>query len=233
MPASAPASMSEWHTLLPSPTNASVRPRRSPRCCRRVRRSASAWQGCSWSDSAFTTGTDAADRPARRACPCPNVREHDPVDPAAQVAADVGRGLAVADPDLLRAEVHGVPAELGDADVERDPRPQARLLEQERDRPSRPGAPARDPRAAAREAPRPRRGGRASPSGSRSPIERKWRGVAGNARTRAAAVTARGPSPCSSGGAPPRTRGRRRAPPGRRPTRSPRTRGARSTPGSR
>ena len=60
-PTAAPASSSEWQTLLPSPTYASLRPRSEPRCSRSVSRSASAWHGCSSSESALTTGTlDAA-----------------------------------------------------------------------------------------------------------------------------------------------------------------------------
>ena len=58
--------------------------------------------------------------------------EHDPIHPSAQVAADVGGGLAAADADLVRPEVDGPAAEGGDADVERDARPEAGLLEQHR-----------------------------------------------------------------------------------------------------
>ena len=52
--------MSEWATLLPSPTKARRTPVRRLKRRRRVSRSASAWHGCSASVSAFTTGTDAA-----------------------------------------------------------------------------------------------------------------------------------------------------------------------------
>src|SRR5579884_214365 len=60
MPSLAPASSSEWHTLLPSPQYNSTEPLRSPKRSRKVWKSASAWQGCSRSLRALITGTRAA-----------------------------------------------------------------------------------------------------------------------------------------------------------------------------
>ena len=85
-PSIAAACASDVATLLPSPTNAIVRPRRLPHVSISVRQSASAWQGCSSSVSALTTRsrgaaaansssracayvrTTAADRPSARGC---------------------------------------------------------------------------------------------------------------------------------------------------------------------
>ena len=65
-PTDAPASSSDAATLLPSPTYTSWRPARAsmpPQCSASAIRSASAWQGCSASESALMTGTrDAAAR---------------------------------------------------------------------------------------------------------------------------------------------------------------------------
>ena len=54
------ASSNEWHTLLPSPTHATVRPVSEPKRCRMVRRSARAWHGWASSERRLTTGTVAA-----------------------------------------------------------------------------------------------------------------------------------------------------------------------------
>src|SRR4051812_4877869 len=56
-PSCAPVSISEWHTLLPSPTYVKFKPRIEPKCSSRVMKSANAWQGCSKSDKALITGT--------------------------------------------------------------------------------------------------------------------------------------------------------------------------------
>ena len=61
MPAMAPARHSERHTLLASPTQATVRPARLPSSWRTVSRSARAWSGWAWSESRLTTGTGLAD----------------------------------------------------------------------------------------------------------------------------------------------------------------------------
>ncbi len=60
-PSISPAWTSEVATLLPSPTKASVRPATEPQRSRSVCMSASAWQGCSSSDSALTTRRPGAD----------------------------------------------------------------------------------------------------------------------------------------------------------------------------
>src|SRR5690348_2039555 len=57
MPNRSAVNISEWATLFPSPTKASVRPRRSPNCSCNVNTSASAWQGWYRSLSALITGT--------------------------------------------------------------------------------------------------------------------------------------------------------------------------------
>ena len=59
---------------------------------------------------------------------------HDAVDPARQVARDVGRRLARADPDLLGAQQDRVAAELGHAGLEGHVRAQRGLLEEHRER---------------------------------------------------------------------------------------------------
>jgi hypothetical protein len=69
MAAFAPASRSECATLLPSPTYVSTVPVSAPRRSEIVSRSASAWHGCSKSESEFTTGTVAAPAStSRRSC---------------------------------------------------------------------------------------------------------------------------------------------------------------------
>jgi len=69
IPDLAPPSSNECVTLLPSPRYVIVLPASSPFTSRMVSRSARHWHGCSKSDSAFTTGTEAADaRTSRRSC---------------------------------------------------------------------------------------------------------------------------------------------------------------------
>src|SRR5688572_27077467 len=58
----------------------------------------------------------------------------DPVDPAREVARDVGHRLARAQPDLVAGEIDGPAAELDDADLERHARAQGLLLEDQRER---------------------------------------------------------------------------------------------------
>ena len=68
---------------------------------------------------------------------------HDPVHEALEVVGDVGDALAAAEHDPL-GEVDRVPAELGHPGLERDPRAQARALEEHGERPPlewRPGVP--------------------------------------------------------------------------------------------
>ena len=60
--------------------------------------------------------------------------DDDPVDPAVEVARDVRDALADAEADVARRKVDRVAAELAHAGLERHPRPQARLLEQHRQR---------------------------------------------------------------------------------------------------
>ena len=69
VPKSAPSRISEWHTLLPSPTQARrIAPRSMPRS-QSVKKSASAWHGCSKSLSALITGTVAwRARPSTVSC---------------------------------------------------------------------------------------------------------------------------------------------------------------------
>src|SRR5712692_5169001 len=55
----------------------------------------------------------------------------DAVDPAREIASDVGHGLALAHADLLGGEIDGGPAQLDHGDLEGDPRAQGRLLEDE------------------------------------------------------------------------------------------------------
>src|SRR5204862_488492 len=60
----------------------------------------------------------------------------DPVDPAGEVARDVGHRLARAEADLVAGEVDGPAPELDDTDLEGHARPQRGLLEDQRHRPS-------------------------------------------------------------------------------------------------
>ena len=59
MPDIAAPRLSEFATLFPSPMKATVTPFSPPFFSRTVSRSASAWHGCSPSESALMTGTDA------------------------------------------------------------------------------------------------------------------------------------------------------------------------------
>jgi hypothetical protein len=69
IPSLVPPRSRECATLLPSPRYARTRPAGPPRRSRTVKRSASAWHGCSKSDREFTTGTVAVDdRSSSRSC---------------------------------------------------------------------------------------------------------------------------------------------------------------------
>src|SRR5262249_57109325 len=59
---------------------------------------------------------------------------HDEVDPALEVARDVARRLTLSELDVARREADRGTAELDHADLEGDPRAQARLLEDHRQR---------------------------------------------------------------------------------------------------
>jgi len=61
--------------------------------------------------------------------------DHDPVDEPFEVAGDVADALASAEHDVVR-QVDRMPAELDHPGLERDPRPQAGLLEQHGQRPT-------------------------------------------------------------------------------------------------
>src|SRR5438094_875432 len=58
-PSSAPRSITEWQTLLPSPIHAIRTLAKSTPRSHKVKKSASAWHGCSRSDRPLITGTDA------------------------------------------------------------------------------------------------------------------------------------------------------------------------------
>ena len=98
----APASSSECATLLPSPEVGERAPgQSSPSRSRIVSRSASAWQGCSKSESEFTTGHGGGAREHLQ----PLLLEgpqHDRVDVAGQHAAGVLDRLAAAQLELGR-----------------------------------------------------------------------------------------------------------------------------------
>jgi hypothetical protein len=59
---------------------------------------------------------------------------HDAVDPQRQVARDVGHRFACPQADLAADQVHGAPAELDQADLERHARPERGFLEDQRAR---------------------------------------------------------------------------------------------------
>jgi hypothetical protein len=59
---------------------------------------------------------------------------HDQVDEAIEIAGDVGDGLALAELDVVRRQVHSLAAELRHADLEGHAGAQARLLEDHRQR---------------------------------------------------------------------------------------------------
>ena len=145
-PTAAPASSSEWHTLLPSPTNASCRPRSAPRCSRSVSRSASAWHGCSRSESALMTGTRTRPR-ARSRRSWLSVADHDRVDVPRRRPRDVARAARASPrPTISRRPARRRAAQPRDPDLEADPGAQAGLVEDQRD--GGPRAAARDVRPA-------------------------------------------------------------------------------------
>ena len=72
MPNRAAIRMSEWQTLLPSPTYAMRRPASVPNRSRSVIASASAWSGCVSSVSPLMTGIDACSANSSTSC-CSNV----------------------------------------------------------------------------------------------------------------------------------------------------------------
>jgi hypothetical protein len=102
-PSIATACASDAATLLPSPTNAIVRPRSDPQRSTSVWQSASAWQGCSSSVSALTTRSDGAAAAKRCRRSCAKVRTDDAEDPALEIARDVLDRLAAAERDVARA----------------------------------------------------------------------------------------------------------------------------------
>ena len=133
MPSAAPSSASEWYTLLPSPTKATVRPRTSPNRSCIVNTSARAWHGCSRRVRPLMTGIaglrgELDDDLVRSGA------HHDGIDEPLEVAGHVAHGLAGAQDDIV-GQVEGMPAELRHAGLEGDARAQARLLEQHRQRP--------------------------------------------------------------------------------------------------
>ena len=133
MPIVAPISASEWYTLLPSPTNATGSPRRSPNRSWSVNRSASVWHGCSRMVSPLTTGTSAW-AASSTTTSCGPVRAMIPSTNRPRFRATSRDALPAAEHDAL-GEVDRVAAELGHRGLERDPRAQARSLEQHRERP--------------------------------------------------------------------------------------------------
>ena len=61
---------------------------------------------------------------------------HDPLDEPLQVVGDVADRLALAEAHVAGGEIDPVPAELGHAGLERDPGPQAGVLEEHRQGPA-------------------------------------------------------------------------------------------------
>ena len=107
---------------------------RRPKRSSIVKTSASAWHGCSRRVRPLMTGIAGL----RRELDDDLVRtgpDHDRVDEPLEVAGDVADALAGAEDDVV-GQVDRVPAELGHAGLERDARPQARLLEEHRERPA-------------------------------------------------------------------------------------------------
>ncbi len=107
------------------------RPRPPQRSCS-VRRSATAWHGCSSLVSALITCSRGAASANSIDAILPEGADHGARHPAFEVAGDVGDGLARAERAFLRRHDH-VAAELVHGDLERRARPQRRLVEQQRD----------------------------------------------------------------------------------------------------
>ena len=123
---------SEVATLLPSPMNATVRPRRLPQRSSMVSVSASAWHGCSSFVSALTTlsrGRGIGKFLDPRLCVGANDSGR---NPAFQVPRDIADRLTTAEGDVLGRLDH-VAAELTHGNLERGPRAEGGLLEQQRD----------------------------------------------------------------------------------------------------
>ena len=175
-PSIAAACASDVATLLPSPTYAIVRPRSVPQRSCSVRKSASAWHGCSSSVSALMTcsrgaaaanssstllrerADDDARRPSARGC----ARRR---RPARGVPSATSGCSATTWPPSSRTAISKV-----------DPRPQRRLLEQQRDVPAveRVGGRRVRARARGRPSPAPRaRGSARDRPASKSRTERK------------------------------------------------------------
>ena len=168
-------------TLLPSPTNTTRRPSRSPKCSRIVKRSASAWHGMRPSESRLTTGTSTA-ATIRSSVSCSNTRAAITAHMPAIVRATSSTDLAHVDADLLAAHVDRVAAQRRDRHLDRDPRAGRRLLEQQRDPFARQHG--RDPCRVHLPLDRRGRGSPASRAGSRSSTSR--RSVVGHASARLA-----------------------------------------------
>ena len=112
-----------------------TRPSSRPKRSRSVSRSASAWHGCSRSVSALITGIDAS------AASCSTTswaatRAMMPSTKRSRLWATSPTVSRSAEPDVAGGEVDAVAAELGHARLERDPRPQARVLEEHRQGPA-------------------------------------------------------------------------------------------------
>ena len=107
-----------------------ARSRRSPKCSCKVSMSAIAWQGCSNSLSALITGMDACCAMVGHGL----VRErpqHHAIDPALQVVRHIAQALARAQPRLRLVHKERYSAQAVDARLERQPRAQRRLLEEQ------------------------------------------------------------------------------------------------------
>ena len=110
-------------------------PRALPSCSRSVIRSASAWQGCSSSVSALTTRKTGSRRSELFDDLLRERADHDGVHPALEIARDVGDRFAFAQRHFGRDE-HRRAAELTNRDLEGDPGPERRLVEEQRDVPA-------------------------------------------------------------------------------------------------
>ena len=131
--ASAAASIQLCARLKPSPTNAILRLRNSPK------RSRSVMQIGEQLARMKQIGETVDHRHARlaRKLDAGRMREganHDEVDPAREVARDVLDRFALADTDILRRQINRMAAELRHAGLERDSRAQRRLLKNHRER---------------------------------------------------------------------------------------------------
>ena len=129
MPAVTPPSSSECAMLLaPSPKYVSLRPAQLAVRSASVCRSASTWHGWNSSDSALTTGTVAADGHLVRAL-LPEGPPDDRLDVARQDPPGVLERFVATELRAPAVDHDGVPAELGDAHLEREPGPRRVLVE--------------------------------------------------------------------------------------------------------